>query len=343
MLLIDAQDQSWGEREQVTLRDVAKAAGVSTSTASVVLNAAKSGTRVSVATRRKVLEVAERMEYRPNALAQSLIRGRTHRIGVYSGGSRIDARNSFFAEVLGGICDAAAEFEANVVIHTSGSGDQHLLELVSNRAFDGLIVHARSDDPILPLLGELRVPAVSIADPVGELPCVVVDDENGGLLQAQHVASIGHRHVMLKVAPWPMESARIRMVAFQEAAQRLGIRVTPRLETFGEDDGLDAEDVRILSEGEDRATAVIGWSDHVASRICNRLTTLGISIPESVAVLGFDGFRHYAKPLHELTTIRAPWSAIGASATQVLMQLVDGKSVPKRTVLPVEFVRGSTT
>jgi LacI family transcriptional regulator len=81
----------------------------------------------------------------------------------------------------------------------------------------------------------------------------------------------------------------------------------------------------------------------VAQRICNRLDSLGISIPRDVAVVGFDGFVHACKPRHQLTTVRAPWAEVGRVAMRLLMALVEQESVPTLTTLPVEFIRGTTT
>ena len=127
----------------VTLQDVAKAAGVSSSAASVVLNGCRSGTRVSVPTRRKVMEVATQLGYRPNEVARSLVTGQTNRIGVYSGRSELDSRNPFFAEILGGIFAEATEFDLDTVVHTACKNERRLLDLVRGRSLDGLIVHCR--------------------------------------------------------------------------------------------------------------------------------------------------------------------------------------------------------
>lgn len=340
---MDQAEHIWGEHHRVTLNDVAREAGVSQSAASVILNGARSGTRVSTHRRRAVLEVAARMGYRPNALARSLQTGRTHRIGVYCGASCLDSRNSFYSQVLGGVLSAATELRQNTMIHSSGQEESDLLDLVSNRALDGLVVHATASDPILPLLCELRVPAVAIADKIDRLPSVVVDDVAGGKLQARHLASLEHRHVLLKRPIEWRGSSSARCGAFLQAAETLGLRVTERYETFDEDDGLDASDLRILTEGPDRATAVVGWSDQVAQRICDRLDQVGLAIPSDVAVVGFDGFRQPYTPKFDLSTVEAPWAEVGRSAVRLLHALIEGEAVPLLTTLPVEFVRGTTT
>jgi len=334
---------SWGERRQVTLTDVARKAGVSQSAASVVLNGTRSGTRVSAEKRRAVLEAATQMGYRPNAIARSLITGQTQRIGVYTGQVTVNIGNFFFAELLSGIFAGATDIGVNTMVHTSGQGEKQLLDLVSNRSIDGLIVHATCNDPILPLLGELRMPAVAIVDQIDGLPSVVADDAAGGILLAQHLANLGHRHVMAKLPRHGQRSAIDRMEAFRQAAEALGMRVTDGSSLVGEADGLDLMDLQIVTGGEERATAVAGWSDFVAEKICEKLLSLGVLIPTSVAVVGFDGFDLPPSPRFRLTTIQAPWRRVAQDATRVLNALIRGEEVPLVTTVPVEFVRGNTT
>jgi DNA-binding LacI/PurR family transcriptional regulator len=335
-------EHSWSERRSTTLRDVARSVGVSESTASVVLNRTRSGTRVSAETRRHVLEAAERLGYRPNALARSLQTGRTQRIGIYSGRARLDSRNLFFAEVLGGVFEGALEFGLNTVVHTSGNSPDMLLDLLSNRALDGLVVHARKDDPVVGMLHELRVPAVAVADQVEALPSVCVDDIAGGRLQAQHLAQLGHRHVLYKQTAHTAISAVRRMESFCQAAEELGIRVTCHYEESF-DDLLTADDIAVLSGGADRASAVVCWNDRTAEAACQTVSSLGMSIPGEVAVVGFDGFSGFYAPRFELTTIRAPWSAVGHQAVKALMSMVAGDAVASLTTVPIEFHRGATT
>jgi DNA-binding LacI/PurR family transcriptional regulator len=246
-------------------------------------------------------------------------------------------------ELLGGIFEAAGEYRQNTTIHSSGKDLDGLLDLVSNRSLDALIVHAGDDDPIIPLLGELRIPAVAVADRIERLPSVVVDDAAGGELQAFHLNSVGHRHVITKENPDPVSSAVIRMASFCGTAEKLGMKVSRRTETRDQNFGLGPVDIELLTLGSDRATAVVGWSDHVAQRICDRLDSLGFSVPKDVAVVGFDGTEHACTPRHVLTTIRAPWAKVGGTAVALLNQLIEGDSVSAVTTLPVEFILGATT
>jgi LacI family transcriptional regulator len=340
---MDQRERIWSDRAHVTLTDVAFAAGVSQSAASVVLNGARSGTRISSEKRLLVMETAQKLGYRPNDLARSLSTGSTSRIGVCSGNSRLDPRNTFVAELLSGIMEEASEFGLNTMVHTSGHGEHHLLDLMSSRALDGLIIHARIDAQIVPMLGELRIPAVAVADAFESLPSVVIDDEKGGEFQAHHLASMGHRRVLLKQASIPFPSAIRRAASFKAAAARLGLEVVEGFELPKNEGPLSIAEIRMIAEGPDRVTAIVAWNDGVAEQVCIKLSELGIKIPEFVAVVGFDGLPKSFLPLFNITTIRAPWYQVGRTAVQVLRSLIERKPVPAVTTLPVDFQRGSTT
>jgi LacI family transcriptional regulator len=313
---------------------------VSESTASVVLNGARSGTRVSPTTRKSVMEAAGRLGYRPNTHAQSLLTGRSNRLGFYSGRCRFDSRNLFLAELLSGMLHACVELKLNTVMHTSGTDREDLLDLVSSKACDGLVAHLALGDPMLEMIGNLRVPAVAVADRYDELPSICVDDVAGGVLQARHLANLGHRRVLYLQAMPPTPSGRCRMEAFVEAAEELGMRVCIQ---YCEPNNLCASDIDPLIRNRDRATAVVAWSDGLAEVVCHKITSLGLSVPGDVAVVGFDGYLTEFSHRFEITTIHAPWEEVGRKAVSILMALISGQSVPAVTIVPVEFVRGTTT
>jgi DNA-binding LacI/PurR family transcriptional regulator len=308
-----------------------------------VLNGSRSGTRVSTETRSAVIEAAKVMGYRPNAVARSLNTGRSHQFGVYSGRADLDSRNAFVSETLGGMFDAAREHEMNTVIHTSGTRDDLLLELVSNRALDGLVVFPRPNDPILSLLGELNVPAVGIADTLPGLPSVCVDDRAGGRLQAEHLWSLGHRHALYRhplVAP---PSAIQRLAGFLDAANSFGMEVTVHEDDALAPRGVTELNLEILTRRQNRATALVGWNDGTAEMSWRTLVAKGVRVPEDVSIVGFDGFEWSFFRSEVLTSIKAPWAQAGRVAVNTLMDMLLGKPVPLARVLPVTLTAGTTT
>jgi LacI family transcriptional regulator len=282
------------------------------------------------------------MGYRPNAIAQNLATGRANRIGFYSGRARLDCRNPFFAEVLGGVFDGAEELGIDTLVHTSGASEGRIIDLVRGHTLDGLIVYAAPGDPILRLLGGLHVPAVAIADEIEGLPSVAVDDHSGGMLLAGHLASLGHGHVLVKQSPAPPRSAIKRVQAFREGCESAGMRVTQGYETW-DGAGLNEEELRAVSEGPERVSAVMAWSDAVAELVCEHLQRVGIRVPYDVSVVGFDGFRHRHPPRYDLTTIEAPWALAGREAVRLANAQIAGDPIPEITVLPVTLHAGNSS
>jgi LacI family transcriptional regulator len=326
----------------VTLEEVAFAAGVSRPTASVIVNGARSGTRISAATREKVLRCAAEMGYRPNVVAQHLATGRANRIGFYSGRARLDCRNPFFAEILGGVFEGAEELGLDTIIHTSGVSREKITDLVRGLTLDGLVVYACPGDPILDLLGDLRIPCVATADEIENLPSVTADDRGGGAILANHLYDLGHRHILVKQSPWPPPSSLTRVAAFVETCDRLGMRVS-RGEEIWPRGGVTEMELQLLKAPSEPVTAVMAWSDAVAESICDHLVSIGIKIPDDISVVGFDGFAYRHASKYNLTTIRAPWMQVGHESVRLLRAQILGEQIPLRTTLDVMLHQGQTT
>ena len=329
----------WQDNSSATLKQVAKAVGVSESLASVVLNGAKSGTRVSALTRAKVIEAARSMGYRPNSVARSLLTGKTHRLGLYSEHLLLWPGSLFSTEVLCGLFDGAAAHEMDLLIHVSERDAQvnRAVEMLTNRSIDGLIVHAKADDPVLPLLGEVRVPAIAIVDRIDDIPSICADDRSGGAIAAQYLHRACHRHVLARRAY--TRSGVDRVDAFCEAAALLGIKVTVTEPSYC---GIQPAELEILKGSQDRATAMFVWNDLDAIKVCKDLIAAGVEIPRDVAVLGFDGYDIEFGQGLRLTTIQAHWRAVSRSAVNFLMALIHGDPIPNLTLVPIEFRRGNT-
>jgi LacI family transcriptional regulator len=337
------EQHSWPRVDRTTLKDVALEVGVSESTVSVVINGARSGTRVSADTRRAVLEAASRLGYHSNSNAKSLLTGVTNRFGLYTISPNLDTSNFFLSELLRGFFEGCGELNYNSLIHTAGTTQQKLLELVANRAVDGLIVHALPGDPILPILSELKVPAISIADHAQGLPAVVVDEELGGKLLAQHLFERGHRNVLVKDCPDLLDSVVRRVQAFCERAHELGMSIEIGSHTHWDDRALiSSSDFEAISRSKDRVTAMFLWEDSVASKVLAELINVGFRIPHDIAMVGFNGLRS-PSPQTQLTTIDANWNLVGKTGVRLLSKLLAGESIPAETVVPVKFLRGATT
>jgi len=330
---------TWPRNESATLKDVAKSVGVSESLASVVLNGSRSGTRVSASTRARVIEAAELMGYRPNGVARSLFTGKTNRLGLYSGFMLDHPSRPFATELMAGFYRGAKANNVDLLIHTFGDGADgcRVSELLTNRSIDGLIIHAMANDPILPLLGEVRVPVVAIADQIDQIPSVCSDDREGGAMAARYLHDLGHRHVLAAIAC--TRSGNERLAAFSKVAQMLDLKITP---SEGWGFLLSPQDIKVLTRDVDRATAVFVWNDENAMAICEQLIALGIDVPRQVALIGYDGFDIVFGHKRRLTTIQANWRNVAFEAINLLMSLIGGKPIPNLTSMPVHLKLGNT-
>lgn len=328
-----------------TLRDIAREVGVTVTTASFVLNGAKSGTRVSDQTREALIEAAKRFGYRPNRLARSLVRQKCGVIGVYSSYEEISAKNYFFAEIMSGLQAGCAKNGVDLLIHTAPPGsdnDTIASSLLDGRA-DGVIVHAASNHHLPHIIAEAGIPAVAIVDQVEFMPSVFVNDAEGGRLQARHVYERGHRKVMYRPAFKSFTSSVNREMAFREEARQLGVEVIDGQMTVpGQWPGLmDAE--RALFFNTDRPTAIVCWEDAHAVHTIYDLEEMGLRVPQDVAVVGYNGISVELVPRRWLTTIDAHWADVAEAAIDVLIRQIQEKEVPLETVLPVDFVQGGST
>jgi DNA-binding LacI/PurR family transcriptional regulator len=328
------------------LKDVAEVAGVSTVTASVVLNGAKSSNvGVSPATRQRVLEAATRLSYRPNAVARSLRRRSTNVVGFYSGSVYAAARGgAFLSQVIAGLQDGCEEHGKDLLVHGTFRGqsvDDIYAELASGK-IDALVLHAPDDDALVSRLVRAPLPCVVIASPVEALPAVVVDDAEGMRLIARHLSEKGHRHVVFRHSRLGHTSARRRADAFQAEADSLGMRVTVTTPPYPDLNFTPEEEALLAPSAPDRATAVACWNDSSAYAALNECARRGLRVPENVAVTGFDGYAYPGVPRWRLTTVHAPWREAARAAVRLVVAHVRGEQISGETRLPVTLQAGDT-
>ena len=326
-----------------TLADVAQHAGVNSVTASIVLSGGRGNTRVSEATRQRILASARDLQYQPNALARSLRNRKTHIIGFYLS-ALIDTRNLFLSEIVSGLHAGCEQHRRDFLIHGTFRGDstEDILAELLNGKVDGLAVHVSADDPLTERLAACHLPVVALANPVSHLPSVTADDAKGAQMLVEHLARQGHRAVLYGVCPFPLSSATRRYEAFCHSAAARDIRVTTS-STFAEDyNGVLTAKMFVNMPVRERPTAIACWNDDFAYHLIGHLHTQGVRVPDDVAVVGFDGSTSEIPPAYRLTTIRAPWRQVAQTVISLLVDQREGQTLPMETMLPVEFVAGDT-
>lgn len=330
----------------VSLRDIADRVNVSPFTVSVVLNGSKSNTRVSDATRTRIVDAARELGYLPNSLARALRTKQTNIIGLYFGYGHLEPHDTFHAEVLTGLQRGCEEGFRDLMIHYSFhrySVDEVFAELAGGK-IDGLVLIAAPGDPLVEKLRGSALRFVAITDRIPGVPSVIADDESGSVAIAEHLHERGHKTVLYRQCPGVSDSATRRKDAFVQRAAELGIATIDGVTSDWRGKVEEQEADLLARRKELGITAAVCWGDPSAHALCTYCKEIGISIPQELAVAGFNGIQPPFEPATKLTTVRAHWASVAQRAVQLLVNQIDGTGeVPDLTVLPVEFAPGETT
>ncbi|MGE5591190.1 MAG: LacI family DNA-binding transcriptional regulator [Bacillota bacterium] len=332
---------------QPTIADVARLAGVSTATVSRVIN---SQSIVAPATRERVLTAVRELGYQPNALAASLVRQRSHTLGVVLP----DISNPFFPQVVRGLEDAAHASGYNVILCNSDLDtvkEIEYFEVLRQKRVDGLIYHSGTiTQAHLEAFRRLKLPVVLAAthDPEGALPCVLVDNRRAAREAMEHLISLGHRRVAVVAGSDPV-SGESRLDGYRDALRRHGLRLEEGLTLHAEWNADEAyEATRALLRRQDLPTAIAAASDLMALGVMGALQDAGLRVPQDVSVIGFDNIRLAATIRPALTTMAQPMYEIGKEAALMLIRCLKEEGGAeairgRRLVLPHRLeVRQST-
>jgi DNA-binding LacI/PurR family transcriptional regulator len=336
---------------RATIADVARAAGVSPSTASVVFSGK---TPVSDATRARVLDAAASLGYAgPDPLAASLRRGRTGIVGVLQRGPLgIAFTDPVQRTVMDGLTEAVAAIDASLLLlrplplatqDENGSERGSDAATLSNVPIDaavllGSIPEAAGDVAALRARG---VPVVVIEGDAGPgVPTIALDNHDAQRCIADHVRRLGHTRVALVLLPVGVSSAQERLAGarevFPDAAALAGLA-----SSIDEGLRLGRELFARAREG-DYPTAVLAQSDLLAAGVIRAAEEAGLSVPADVSVAGFDGIRVDGLAPYELTTMVQPAADKGRAAGAAIVALLAGER-PASVLFTSVFRAGNTT
>jgi len=307
----------------VTIRDVARFAGVSPATVSKVLN---NKPYVSAAANARVLDAVSKLNFRANTIARSLKKNKTLTIGLITD----DLEGVFTMSMMRGVEDVTSAQGFSVFLCNSygkpGREKEHL-EVLLAKQVEGIILLSgyrvrERGAPVMPIVG---LPVVYLYQYTHETnaPCIVPDDFGGGKLAAHYLLSLGHRRIGFINGPAHYEASHARQAGYQEAVTEAGIQYDPALVRVGkwhESSGYQlAHQLMRLSEP---PSALFCASDSLAVGALDAIHELNLRVPEDVALVGFDNrtFSQYQRP--PLTTVALPLLEMGRLAGQVLLDAI---------------------
>lgn len=344
-------------RKPLRLIDVAKAAGVSRSTAS---NVFARPDRVRPAVRAHVEDVARKLGYAgPDPRGRLLRAGKVNAIGVVLG----QGLTEFFAdpynqEFMAGITEVCDARGAGVSLISAGQ-EQTLRWNIDSALVDGLVLMCMAGDTRLIELARRRgLPFVATdTDPGPEFSSVLIDDRGGARQAAEHLVGLGHRRIGIlalegaddgwiglvdaaRRAVWEEGNTRERLLGYQEAlsAAGIGLDTVPIVESFNDPETARRMAALLFDRAPD-ITAVLAMSDVLALAAITEAARRGLSVPRDVSVVGFDDIPAAASSRPPLTTVRQPIVEKGRRAAALIFD----HAPPTRAELPVELIVREST
>jgi DNA-binding LacI/PurR family transcriptional regulator len=331
-----------------TSADVALAAGVSRTTVSFVLNG-RQDVKIPLETRERVLAAAERLGYHPHAPARQLAGGRSHIVAlVLHQTPEQVAGDAVLAETLRGFASAARAEGFRVMVEPLAPDGPHstYTDLLRAQHADGLVVSGpRIDDPSLlelvrdgfPIVLQGSLPDVAVSS-------VDVDNVAGSRGAVEHLIALGHRRIAcITNAPLVYTAARDRLAGYREALEGAGIELDPALVAEGAFDAPSGHSAMAHLLATTTFDAAFVASDVVALGAIGALREAGRRVPDDISIVGFDDIplAGYFDP--PLTTVHLPAFELGQAAGRSLIDRINDRPVPERTLLPTELVVRSST
>jgi len=325
--------------KRVTSEDVAKRAGVSRTTVSLVLNEVP-GVNIRTETRQRVLEAARELGYVPDAAAQALASRKSKIIAlILTRDPHLLSSDAFLNQIIDSLVTNLRKNNMHLILEIveESHTPETYLELVQSNRIDGIIFSGpRFDDQALQMLAAEEFPTVII----GQLPgmdvyCVDVDNRKAARMAVNHLIKLGHRRIAcITNADLSFTAAADRLAGYRDALTEAGIPYREEYVRFGDFD-LESgyQQMKSLLTEDPHPTAVFVASDVVAFGAMTAVREHGLQIPHDVALVGFDDvpMARYVDPY--LTTVQLPTSDLGKTACELLIKIINHQPPQEKRLL----------
>jgi LacI family transcriptional regulator len=324
----------------VTIKDVAREAGVSVGTASQALRTIPA---VREETRRRVVAVAQRLRYQPSALARGLVTRRTHSIGLLIS----DIANPFFIRAVRAVEDVAQENGYNVILCNTDEDpakETQYLRVLMEKRVDGIILATTAGS--LQAVRDVRwrrIPLVLFDRELPRVPTdtVKVDSVFGGRLATDHLLSLGHTRIAIIHGPVVRSTGAERLQGYLDALRTAGVRRDPvliREGNFKQDSGRDL--ARQLLDVSPPPTALFCTNNLMTVGALQTLQERGVRIPSDLSLVGYDDMEWWTLTHPPLTTVGQPVYDLGREAMRLLLGQIGAnrRQRPQRVILKPELL-----
>lgn len=338
----------------VNLRMLAEHLELSQTTVSLVLNNSPSAKSIPEDTRKRVIEAAGRLNYRPNYFARSLRQSRSMSVGVLAP----DLSEGYFTRVMSGVVQelTAAHYFFFTACH---DWNRELIEkyplMLVERAVDGFLLLNTSADNI-----EVPVPVVAISahSRVENVTNIVLDHHAAVEQALKHLYDLGHRRIAFMRGPRAIPDSEFRWEAIQQVAKEMGLKIDPSLVIRIDASGwsmktgyhpmapeIGFKPMQGLLEKARDFTAIFCFNDISAIGAIRALKDVGLSVPGDVSVVGFDDILSAAYATPSLTTVRQPLLEMGKRGAEVLLERIANREqeYPAEIVMAPELVVREST
>ncbi|TVY06750.1 LacI family DNA-binding transcriptional regulator [Paenibacillus cremeus] len=315
----------------VTIKDIAKLAGVSHTTVSRALN---DSPLINPETKERIKAIADSLNYAPNYSARSLVLDRSYNFGLFFSTLHKGTSAGFLYEAIKGVNDVIKD-QFNLIVR--GIDDYKSFHNVNRKSFDGLIVMSQSasDQPFIEYAAQIDIPLVVLNRPLDSVKVMnlVPDDQSGAFRVVEHLISRGHRDIAIIEGKAGFKSTEARRDGFREAMSRYEVPVRDEWIVRG---NYDLESghagMIVLLDLPERPTAVFCSNDDMALGAIKAVTERGLRVPEDISVVGFDDHLFSSFMTPALTTVRRPIEEISRVGAMKLLSFIEKKQVEKSTV-----------
>lgn len=329
--------------KNVTIKDVARVAGVSYSTVSRALSGSP---EISAETRERILEICREMNYTTNAVARAMVMKSTKLLGLIL----TDISNPYMAEMAYHIDRQASARGYNIILCNSSRSpeqERELFELMIGRKVDGVILlpsETASYESLKPLLS--RIPTVFVGENLHEAPesYVAVDNFRGAYMGVEYLYKLGHRDILYFGRRRGSSTHQMRSDGYMAACKDLGINPRCINNTFMSTSiKYGYQLAKQLFSQEINYSAIFAATDTNALGIMQAAEEFGIRIPEDLSLLGFDNIRDSSLPRINLTTVEQPKKLLASMAVDSLIDRIQNElsGYTHRILIPALIERGS--